>query len=226
MLHAVKSSVFVCVSVAPEFEDLIICLVHPFTRSAFKPGRIFLFFPLFFYLLVVLVQPEAKGNPGCDFNGLPQGWTQVRFHAGGGFCRFRFFFFLALTHRGMFILCFLDQFHGHLINKKMLRPQFWIPAFYPLCRIYFSPCHSSVLSLSLLIMPLSNSPVAVLVCVQVSHPTDRWERCRYRWISSLTLALESTKSAWRVSFTYTYTWCVMSIQMYSNLQSIICHQGR
>lgn len=50
------------------------------------------------------------------------------------------------------------------------------------------------------VTPLSNSPVAVLVCVQVSHPTDRWGRCRCKWISSLTLAPESTKSAWRVSF--------------------------
>lgn len=46
----------------------------------------------------------------------------------------------------------------------------------------------------------SNSPVAVLVCVQVSQPMAQWGRCRCKWISSLTLAPESTKSAWKVRF--------------------------
>lgn len=55
-----------------QFDDFIvqniIYLVHPVTPSAssmaFKPGRLF-HVSFFFFLLVVLVQPEAKGNPGC-----------------------------------------------------------------------------------------------------------------------------------------------------------------
>lgn len=46
--------------------------------------------------------------------------------------------------------------------------------------------------------PQSSSSVVFLVSVQVSHRTDQWGRCRCKWISSLTLAQESTKSAWRV----------------------------
>lgn len=45
------------------------------------------------------------------------------------------------------------------------------------------------------LMPHSISSFVALVCIQVSHPTDRWGRCRCKSISSLTLALESTKSA-------------------------------
>lgn len=117
----------------------------------------------------------------------------------------------------MFMHLSSDQFLD-ASSAKELHPQFWIPSFHPpsfitlFWSLYFSPppypsthrhTHThpiTTTALPSLIKPMlqSSSSVVVLVFVQVSHRTDQWGRCRCKWISSLTLAQESTKSAWRV----------------------------
>lgn len=91
-------------------------------------------------------------------------------------------------------------------KREPMRPHLWLPACVSFPTL-MSQFHSSASSAPLLSIfsPLEqthylNSPGAVLVCVQVSQPMDQWGRCRCKWISSLTLALESTKSAWKVRF--------------------------
>lgn len=93
-----------------------------------------------------------------------------------------------------------------LEKREPMRPHLWLPACvsFPILMSQFHSPASFVPLLSIF-SPLEqthhlNPPFAVLVCVQVSQPMDQWGRCRCKWISSLTLALESTKSAWKVRF--------------------------
>lgn len=185
-------------------------------------------FPFFFLLLV---QPQAKGNPGCVCCCAAIGVkSRILPYCFSGVQYFSFD-----TQRGVYAPLF-GSISGYLTYKKSCTHRFGFHPF--ILTPLLHPLHLSLLflfpdlSISLagslsatppfslsFIMPLSNSPV-VLVCVQVSHPTDPWGRCRCKWISSLTLALESTKSAWRVSFfLYSYLLFVIRFLIYSaNIQ--------
>lgn len=95
-------------------------------------------------------------------------------------------------------------------EKELMHPRFWLLAcvslfFFFIFFISMSPFSflgilraTPTFSVQVERMHHSNSPFAVLLCAQVSRPTDQWGRCRCKWISSLTLALESTKSVWKV----------------------------
>lgn len=213
------------------------CVEHdlfsdPFTPSAssvaFKPGLFHVPFspppPLFcFFLfclelketLVVLCYQAAMGVKSC--------WLPYSFSRG--------LVFVALTHREVFTHRFLDQFLDTSSTKKSCTHSFgshpFILAlfffFFPFWSLYFlslAPLSATPPFSVIFIMPLLNPPVVVLVRVQVSHPTDPWGRCRCKWISSLTLAPESTKSAWRVRFSSLLrpAFCRFLFKMCSHLQ--------
>lgn len=215
-LHAVKANVlfvFLCRSTVWWFHVVEHNLFSdPFTPSAssiaFKSDRLFHVF--IFFILHVSDQPQAKGNP---LSMLATGLLQDGI-IPSPLLFLVFSFFWALINREVYMDLSLDQFLD-ASSAKELHPQFWIPSFYPpsfislFWSLYFrSPCTpppttthpTTTTALPSLIkpMPQSSSSVVFLVFVQVSHRTDQWGRCRCKWISSLTLAQESTKSAWRV----------------------------
>lgn len=99
--------------------------------------------------------------------------------------------------------------------SSALRRYFWIYHWYKKilthrldCLLALPPFLSALLgilfaslprSTPVFFMPLFNVP-AVLVSLQVNHPMEPWGRCQCKWLSSLTLAQENTKSALKVSF--------------------------
>lgn len=198
----------------------------------------------FFYLLLFLFSLELKETLALLATGLPWEWKQV--YSLTVFLR-SVFSLLVLTHSCVYTQLFgsifgftrytdscLHSFASVLASSLSLSLfSVSISFISGSWSLYFSPCFLTAAPpfFLIFIMPLSNSPVAVLVCVQVSHPTDQWGRCRCKWISSLTLALESTKSAWRVSFfLYSNLLFVISSQICSHLQIftkiyLICATG-
>lgn len=156
-----------------------------------------------FCIFFLLFSPKLKETLAVHATGLLWGWNHVYsptvFYGG-------LVFFSSDTLRSVYTPLF-GSLPWYLTYRKSCTHSFGF------CPFILSLLFASDLSVSLLgslsatplifIMPLFNS--LVLVCLQVSHPMDRWGRCRCKWISSLTLALESTKSAWRVRFSYTQT---------------------
>lgn len=105
-------------------------------------------------LLLFLVLPRAKGNPGCALlpgcHGGEIMLAPLLFFSGFSFCS-------SDTQRSVYTPLF-GSISGYLIYKKKLHPQFWIPSFHPRSLFFFfsilislfslpgSPlCHSSIL---------------------------------------------------------------------------------